>query len=111
MKVPRRHGAVFNFFRALSDAVFEPYPDDVKRIEEYTGRSYKDLPPSFTSSRVRRMVPPPDILYDRVNTVINSFKDCVDADTGEVFFDRKARKEAESLLKHIKKLGCLLRAA
>ena len=48
---------------------------------------------SYIAARVRRRVPPPDILYNRVKAVYDFFKDKVDSKTGVALFHDKNKKK------------------
>lgn len=61
---------------------------------------------SYFLARVRRRVPPPKQLYQRLSLLFDVYSDILDHRTGEPLFSSKATKEWHNLLKHVLR-GCL----
>lgn len=104
-KVPMHHDFKSSYFRALRSAVFIMHKgdmDDVKEVIDSKGDTTwnKKLVFSFSyiAQRVRRKVPPPDILHHRLKAVYNFFKDKEDSRTKCPLFNDRARAKFESVL-------------
>ena len=57
--------------------------------------------PKWVLARVRRYVPPPEILFDRVAAVIKMFGPLKDSTTGQPLFTEKAWDMMKNILEHI----------
>lgn len=53
---------------------------------------------SYIALRVKRTIPPPKILYQRVKAVFDFFKDKIDSQTNKPLFNELARKKADLVL-------------
>lgn len=108
-KLPMHHDYKALFFRALRAAMFimnKRDVDQVKTVLQKKGISWnKTLAFNFDyiAKRVRRTVPPADVLYNRLLAVYNFFKDKKDTETGDVLFNTRARKRFELMLELVKK--------
>ena len=57
----------------------------------------------YIASRVRRRVPPANVLYHRMLVVFDFFKDKIDTKTGVILFHEKNKKKFKSMLDMIRK--------
>ncbi|ORY48047.1 hypothetical protein BCR33DRAFT_57531 [Rhizoclosmatium globosum] len=115
VELPKKHPVSGVFAKKLRDAIFVLDPNDVKRVDEYL-RRYKNTTfaeellrnPDWCLKRVRRYIPPPEELYERVNEVFVEFcKESYKDERGVPLLSVKARKDMKTLLNdHIRK-GCL----
>lgn len=107
-----RHGAFGAFMARLSDAFYHPSVEDVAFIKEVlkkAGLSDKEIaakPWQYYKRRVRRRVPPKDVLEADVTRVVNLFADVKDAKTGKPLFNDEAWAVYRSTIRHIRK-NCL----
>jgi ribosomal protein S27AE len=107
VKVPMHHDFKAAYFRALRAAMFLMDAGDVgrvKRVLESKGKSWsRSLAFNFRylALRIRRRIPPPDVLYKRVKAIFDFFADKVDSTTGMPLFKEKAKERAERVLKMI----------
>lgn len=87
------------YFRALRAAMFIMNKHDVeqvKRVMEKKGVSWNKTMAfnfDYIAKRVRRTVPPADVLYNRLLAVYNFFKDKKDTETGDVLFNKRAKTD------------------
>ena len=98
------------FFRALRGAIFIMNESDVDNV-----RCVLDSKPhtswnknmafdfSYIAKRVRRRIPQPKILYNRVKAVFNFFKDKNNSKTNVRLFYDKNKHKFENMMKMIKK--------
>ena len=56
--------------------------------------------------RIRRYIPPAEVLAERLNFVFDHFGSKLDYKSGKPLFDEAAWKEVRSLMKHVHR-GCL----
>ena len=109
-KLPIHHEYKSLFFRALRASVFimnDDDVDDVKRIlDGKVGTSWEkklSFDFSYIAKRVRRRVPPPNILYHRMKAVFDFFKDRHCSTTNVVLFHEKNRNKFCNMLELVKK--------
>ena len=73
--------------------------DDVKEVLKskngVTWESKMAFDFNYIAKRVRRIVPPPKILFNRMKAVYDFFKDKVDSKTNVVLFHKKNKKKFE----------------
>jgi len=106
--IPLSHGLRRPFAQALSAAIFLTDLDDkwaVKEVLKHKGITYKSKlksHPWWILSRVRRYVPPPEILFGRVAAVMKTYGPLKDATSGEPLFNGKCWDTVKNLLKHIR---------
>ena len=78
------HGAYLVFCRELRDAVFVLNEDDKKRVDEFLKQSDRcfdnemDENPKWVLKFVRRVIPNPSSLCERLDLVYDKFKDAFD---------------------------------
>ena len=101
-KLPMHHEYKALFFRAMRAAVFIMMKSDVEDVKEVlsskNGQTWEHKMAfdfSYIAARLRRRVPPPDILHNRVKAVYDFFKDKVDSKTGVALFHDKNKKNYE----------------
>ena len=101
------HGLHQPFARALSAAIFLTDSNDKRAVEEVLSRkgiSYESKlksHPQWILSRVRRYVPPPEILFSRVAAVMKTYGPLKDATSGEPLFNGKCWDAVKNLLEHL----------
>jgi len=106
--IPLSHGLRRPFARALSAAIFLTDLDDKRAVEEVlkqkgiTYESKLKSHPWWILSRVRRYVPPPEILFSRVAAVMKMYGPLKDATSGEPLFNGKCWDTVKNLLEHIR---------
>lgn len=109
-KLPMHHEYKGLFFRSLRAAMFimnSQDVEDVKRVlESKENTSWEEKLAynfDYIARRVRRRVPPANILYQRMKAVYDFFKDKVDSKTEKVLFHTEAKKKFENMLELVKK--------
>ena len=106
--IPLSHDLRRPFARTLSAAIFLTDLDDkqaVKEVLKRKGITYESKlksHPWWILSRVRRYVPPPEILFSRVAAVMKTYGPLKDATSGEPLFNRKCWDTVKNLLEHIR---------
>ncbi|KAF8419486.1 hypothetical protein L210DRAFT_3766619 [Boletus edulis BED1] len=89
-------------------AIFLTDPDDKRAVEAFLQKSNMTFEmklmskPKWVLARVRRYVPPPEILFSRVAAVIKTFGPLKDSTTGHPLFTEKAWEVTRSILEHIR---------
>ncbi|KAG2211306.1 hypothetical protein INT45_003588, partial [Circinella minor] len=107
IKVSRKHGLSKVFSRAFRDALFVVDEDDknkVKNVLEKQGTTWeKKLSenPDWVLRRVRRVIPPPSILYPVVKDLFKTYGPLRCARTGRPLFDYENWQQAANVLKAI----------
>ena len=108
--IPLHHGLRRPFSRALSSAIFFTDPGDRHAVEEVLQKmgnmTYEAkllCKPKWVLARVRRYVPPPEILFDRVAAVVKTFGPLKDSTTGQPLFTEKAWDVMKNILEHIRR--------
>jgi len=109
IKVPMHHDYKPAFFRAIRAAIFILNPDDVSEVRQALGiathKSWnKWVAYRFKciAQRVRRRIPEPDMLYERLKPVFDYFGDKLDAKTKKSLFNAVARQKANAILVMVK---------
>jgi hypothetical protein len=110
VKVPMHHDFKIAYFRALRAAIFLFNPEDVANVKrslkiETDPKAWDRLLAfhfKFIAERVRRRIPDPDMLFERVQHVFNTFQDTKDAKTGKPLFNEAAKHKSKLVLKLIK---------
>ena len=109
-ELPMHHEFKALFFRALTVAIFIMNESDVDNV-----RCVLDSKPhtswnknmafdfSYIAKRVRRRIPQPKILYNRVKVVYNFVKDKNDSRTNVRLFNDKNKHKFENMMKMIEK--------
>ncbi|KAF9231664.1 hypothetical protein BU15DRAFT_82124 [Melanogaster broomeanus] len=106
--ISRPHGLRRPFCRALSAAFFLPVAEDkaaVERVLKKYGTSYNSQllsKPKWVLARVRRHIPPPEILLLRVADVIETYGPLKDAKTGQPLFNPRAWEIARNLVENVR---------
>ncbi|KAG6835342.1 hypothetical protein H0H93_002451 [Arthromyces matolae] len=107
-KIPTHHGLRRPFSRALRDAIFLPDPEDKMAVEALLSKhnvSWDQMVlwrPEWVWRRVKRFVPNPDVLYQRVSSVFATFGPLKDSKTTQALFNEASWKSAENILKNIR---------
>jgi hypothetical protein len=105
--IPVSHGLRRPFTWALSGAIFLPNADDKAAIDavlKKNGEVYEKkilTHPSWILKRLRRYVPPPEILLPRVTAVIKTYGPLEDATTHQPLFSNKVWPIAKNILENI----------
>lgn len=109
-KCPMHHEYKALYFRALRAAMFvmnEEDVADVKRVlESKPGESWEkklafDFP--YIAARVRRRIPPPEMLYHRLKAVFDFFKDKRDSETNDPLFNTRNQNKFLNMLEIVRK--------
>lgn len=107
-KISMHHGLRRPFARALRDAIFLPDPDDKAAVEGVLSKKnisfdqkvlYKS---DWVWQRVKRLVPPPEILTPRVIEVLQKFGPLKDAITGEPLFNNASWEKAQNVIENVR---------
>ena len=108
-KVPTHHEYKALYFRALRAAMFIMNESDVEDVKKVLSNKRdesweKKMAFNFTyiAQRVRRRIPPPNILYHRMKAVYDFFKDRDDSKKNTKLFNDRARKKFENVLELVK---------
>ena len=107
--ISKVHGLRKPFSRALSAALFIPNAEDRAAVEAVLLRaniSYASKlasAPKWVLRRVRRHVPPPEILLARVSAVLKTFGPLKDAQTGAPLFNTAAWDITKNVLENIRR--------
>jgi hypothetical protein len=114
LEIPKKHAFQHLFWQSLRDAVFMHHPRDVEKVESVLrskGLSFKEQyerNPSWILKRVRRKIPPPELLEKRIDAVVDRFKDdkYKDPSTKKPLLSKEALASIKDQMDHVKK-GCL----
>lgn len=107
-KVSIHHGMRRPFSRALRDALFLPDPADKAAVEDVLRKrdvSWNTMVLSKSDwvwRRVRRFVPKPQVLFERVSEVLQTYGPIKDATTGQPLFNDAAWERARTVLENIR---------
>ncbi|KIO21104.1 hypothetical protein M407DRAFT_10559 [Tulasnella calospora MUT 4182] len=107
IKIPATHGLRSAFSRALRDAIFLIDPGDRKAVEDVLatcGLTFDDMlrrNPEWVLRRVRRVIPPAEVLYPRVKGVLEMFGPMLDAATQKPLFNSAAEEKALHVLEAV----------
>lgn len=109
-KLPMHHEYKALFFRSLRAAIFIMSKSDVDDIcevlrhKEGTSWQYKmAFEFEYIAKRVRRIIPPANILYFRMKAVYCFFKNKIDSKTNVILFHDKNKGRFERMLELVKK--------
>ncbi|CEP09132.1 hypothetical protein, partial, partial [Parasitella parasitica] len=109
LKLPLRHGAHKEFMRNYRDALFIFDEDDKKRViqvlDQHFKMSFRKMwarNPTWILERVKRVVPPPDVLLPIVEKLFDTFGNLRCSKSGNKLFDKHAWKKAENIKKSIR---------
>ena len=104
-KVPTHHDYKALYFRSLRSAMFIMHQGDVENVRAVLSRKQgqtweKKMAFDFNyiAQRVRRRIPPAQILHRRMQYIYHFFRDKVDSRTGNVLFNEAARKKFELVM-------------
>ncbi|EIW52507.1 uncharacterized protein TRAVEDRAFT_24023 [Trametes versicolor FP-101664 SS1] len=106
--ISQHHGLRRPFSRALSAALFIPDREDKAAVEavlKQRGLSYNSKilsDPAWVLRRVRRYVPPPEILLPRVTAVIKTYGALKDSVTGQPLFNQRAWDISANILENVR---------
>jgi hypothetical protein len=99
------------FFESFREALYVPYEEDMLLVKqklfpdkEEDFQFLMQCWPEFFAKRIRRRIPKPEILKQRIEKVFMQFKDLVDVD-GKRLFQARHFKIMKNVLKHAEK-GC-----
>ncbi|KAG1878532.1 hypothetical protein C8R48DRAFT_768098 [Suillus tomentosus] len=107
-KISIHHGLRRPFSRALQDAIFLPDPVDLAAVKEVLKKRntcFRQM--VLTNSdwvwqRIKRLVPPPEILAPRVTEVLQTYGPLKDAVTGQPLFNDASWEKAHLVIENIK---------
>ena len=109
-KLPMHHEYKALFFRSLRAAIFVMNTSDVEEVKEVLeskqGQSWEfkmAFEFEYIAKRVRRRVPPPQILYNRMKAVFDFLKNKIDTQTGVALFHEKNKRKFMNMLELVKK--------
>lgn len=109
-KLPMHHEYKALYFRSLRAAMFIMNSDDVEEVKavlasksDTSWEKKMAFDYAYIAQRVRRYVPEPNILYNRVKAVYEFFKDKKDKKTGVILFNDANRNRFENMLTMLKK--------
>lgn len=103
------HGLRRPFARALRDAIFLYDTEDKAAVEDFLshkGVSWHKMVqqhPGWILHRVKRHIPPPDILLPRVSEVLRTYGPLKDSKTGQPLFNDNAWEIAKNVLENIRR--------
>jgi hypothetical protein len=104
VKVPVHHDWKAAYFSAFRDALFIYDTDDKQKVEvvlESMGKTWEReaaFNTRYITKRVRRYIPPSDVLHARVKAVFDFFQDKQDAKTGKKLFSGKDAMKKKDLV-------------
>lgn len=109
IKIPATHGLRSAFSRALRDAMFLIDASDRKAVEDVLatrGIEFEEMlrrNPEWVLRRVRRTIPPTEVLYPRVKGVLEMFGPLLDAATRKPLFNTAAEEKALHVLEAVRR--------
>jgi hypothetical protein len=115
IEVPRQHPHQWTFFTKLRDAMMIFHQEDLAKVtsvvEKEFGCSFDDYlaqNPDWVFKRVRRFIPPPKELRERIERVVNEFKrpEYIDPATRKPLLSKDALAQIDNILKHVDH-GCV----
>jgi len=105
-KLSKNHGIIALFSRCFASALMLYNKADAEAAKAVAAEVYKDMTwdqvmfrqPEWVNRRVRRFVPAPAVLEERLKGVFNQFGPVVDASTGQPLFNAAAKEAAKNVL-------------
>jgi hypothetical protein len=107
-RISTHHGLRRPFARALRDAIFIPDDEDKAAVTHVLlGKqiSFNEMlmrSPIWVWRRVKCYVPPPEVLFPRVQGVLQLFGPLVDAKTSQPLFNDTAWDKATNILENVR---------
>lgn len=106
-RMPKGHGLLALFSRRLSQAIMMSNLKDAQRAKEVAAKKWPHLTwaevlfrrTRWLNKRVRRFIPPPEVLVPRLEAVFEEFSNVPDATTGEQRFTPAAIKASKAVIK------------
>lgn len=108
VKVPMNHELKAAYFQALRAAIFVMDAGDVarvKRVVEKKGKKWASVMAwnfRYIALRVKRVIPPPMVLYYRMKAVFDFFANKLDTDSLKPLFNELAKKKANLVLEMVR---------
>ncbi|KAG2212963.1 hypothetical protein INT46_008089 [Mucor plumbeus] len=110
LKLPMKHGAFKDFMKSYRDALFVFDEDDKKRVEKVLYLKFNKITfkamlaqnPDWILQRVKRAVPPPNILLPIITELFDTYGNIVCSRSKDKLFDNQAWKKAASIKASIK---------
>jgi hypothetical protein len=104
--IPITHGASYDFCRDLRDAFFIPNPEDAKLVELILKKKVSNLSDEYLRKRVRRYVPEPLVLEERLQKVFMKYDSIIDAKSKKPLLSDAAKDVIKNILVHVRN-GCV----
>lgn len=107
VKVSKRHGIAKEFSRRLRDAIFICDEEDRRRVEAFLvsqGQNWEGkllTNPAWIFKRVRRLVPPPEMLHPVVRDLFDAYGPLICPKSGRPLFDDHNSRIAANVLDSI----------
>ena len=107
-KIPIHHGLRRPFSRALRDALFLLDPDDKAAVSRALALNSVTFDQQvlwnsdWVWRRVKRVVPPPEVLLPRVTQVFQTFGPLRDATTSQPLFNESSWDKAHNILENVR---------
>jgi hypothetical protein len=110
LKLPMKHGAIKDFMKSYLDALFVfDEEDDKKRVEKVLYLKFNKITfkamfaqnPDWILERVKRAVPPPDILLTIVTELFDTYGNIICSKSKNKLFDNQAWKKASIKQGHL----------
>ena len=107
-KIDIHHGIRRPFSRALRDALFIPDPEDkllVSKALEQRMTSYEQMVLSKSDwvwKRVKRYIPPPEMLLPRITNVLQTYGPLTDAKTRQPLFNEKSWEKVTNIIENVR---------
>lgn len=106
-RMPKGHGLLALFSRRLSQAMMLSNLKDASKAKEVAAKKWPHLSwaevlfrrTRWLNKRVRRFVPPPEVLVPRLEAVFREFSDVPDATTDEQLFTPAAIKASKAVVR------------
>lgn len=103
--LPKHHGWFAKFIRAFRDAIFihDKYDQEaVIKVLSGKGKDFDEVyfqKPDYILERVRRTIPSPIILHNRIKAVFDQYRKKIDDKTGKELFNENSEVVVKSLLR------------
>jgi hypothetical protein len=107
-KISPQHGLHRPFARALHDAIFLPDPHDkaaMSQILQTRMITFDQMVlrhPTWVWRRVKRFVPPPEVLLPHVKLILQTYGPLLDATTHQPLFNKLSWEKAKNILENIR---------